>query len=375
MTASPNASRFASVQPPLSVVRRVLHEDAHHVLARRRHARIDQGRNDDVHVRVFARTRRTWRRRTRAPGSRRSALIEIAPRRAFASSGDRVARVPQKRELRQRVEREVHLARRAAEPEIARSSSTSSSGRSLRLDELEERAPRVESGYHDRRANLVAVREHHAGRAAVPDDHAFDVRVRADLRAEARAAALAIDSLIAPVPPFWKAPGAERAVDLAHVVMQQHVRRARRARAEERADDAARGLGRLERVELVPLVEVVGAAHRHELEQRMEASRRLTTRKCLPSFSRPRRSRRRERGGVGRHHPEDGLHRHRHVVHQPAELAIAASASRGEWRAISRRVSSASAHAGEVVAVVERRDRALERQDLQAVSRADRDRG
>ena len=62
-----------------------------------------------------------------------------------------------------------------------------------------------------------------------------------------------------------KAPGAEGAVDLAHVVVQQHVGGARRAHAEEGADDARGRHGGLEHVGLEPLVEKVDRAHGHQL--------------------------------------------------------------------------------------------------------------
>src|SRR3954469_16945071 len=65
-------------------------------------------------------------------------------------------------------------------------------------------------------------------------------------------------------------PRAERAVDLPHVVVQQHVRAAWRPRSEKSADDAARGLRGLERIELVPLVQIVRAGHRHQLVQLMK---------------------------------------------------------------------------------------------------------
>src|SRR5678815_4111700 len=61
---------------------------------------------------------------------------------------------------------------------------------------------------------------------------------------------------------FLKAPRPKRAVDLAHVMMQQHIRRAGRPWPEKGADDSAGGLCRLERIELEPFIEVVGAAHR-----------------------------------------------------------------------------------------------------------------
>ena len=71
-------------------------------------------------------------------------------------------------------------------------------------------------------------------------------------------------------PALGEPPGAERAVDLAHVVVQQHVRRPGGPRTHERADDPARRLRRLEHVGLEPLVEKIGGAHRHQLVERVE---------------------------------------------------------------------------------------------------------
>src|SRR5262249_4915379 len=99
-------------------------------------------------------------------------------------------------------------------------------GQRLAVYELEERAPWIEARHHDGGVDLVTVLENDAGGAAFLHQHVCDWRVDADLgtlRASgardrfadlARAAAL-------------EAPCAKRAVDLAHVVMQQHVRRSR----------------------------------------------------------------------------------------------------------------------------------------------------
>ena len=51
ITVSPNASRWSSQVPSLQVVRRVLHEARHHVLARRRDRRIGEARDHHVDVR------------------------------------------------------------------------------------------------------------------------------------------------------------------------------------------------------------------------------------------------------------------------------------------------------------------------------------
>ena len=58
--------------PSVEVIRRVLHEAGHHVLARRRHRRVGERRDDDVDVRPAREPAVLRRRRTHAPCSRRS---------------------------------------------------------------------------------------------------------------------------------------------------------------------------------------------------------------------------------------------------------------------------------------------------------------
>ena len=105
-----------------------------------------------------------------------------------------------------------------------------SSRQVLRVHGFEEGAPHVEIGDHQRRVDLLAVRERDAGGAAALHENLAHRRARCGScrrspRSEApsalrdRAHAAARES-----------PGADRVVDVAHVVMQQHVGGARRAR-------------------------------------------------------------------------------------------------------------------------------------------------
>jgi hypothetical protein len=150
-------------------------------------------------------------------------------------------------------------------------------------------------------------------------------------------------------------------------MVEQHVRGARRSGPEEGADDAARRLRGLEGVELEPLVQVVGAAHGHELVERMEAL--APERAEMPAEpEQPLEVGWRERSRIGRHHAEDRLHRHRHVVHQPAEQHHGVGIARRVPAQLATRLVGIGPRA-EVVPVLHRCDRALERQDLQTVSR------
>ena len=223
--------------------------------------------NDDVHVRVAR---------------------ELAVLRVVVGALEVLdARADRDRAARARIERPIAV-REAGEVAAARSArgspcptsrgtcsaplpSTRSSGSSLRSTSSQERAPRIEARDDDRRA-----RSRRRSSSATPVARPSFTSTRstaASVRISAPSARAALRDRFADRAgaALLKAPRAKRAVDLAHVVMQQHVRRARRARPEKRADDAARRLRRLERIELEPLVEIVGAAHRHELVQRVEA--------------------------------------------------------------------------------------------------------
>ena len=187
--------------------------------------------------------------------------IEIAPRRCAPGAG-------QAREVGQAVEREVHLARRAA---AACSGAPPRGSRVEQLpgsDQLQERAVRVDARDHDarRRSPRRSRARRPSARPSFDHDRARrGASVRISTPASRAAPAMAIADRAGAA--AREAPGAERAVDLAHVVVQQHVGRARRAHAEERADDPARRHRGLQHVGLEPLVEQVGRAHGHELEQ------------------------------------------------------------------------------------------------------------
>ena len=112
--------------------------------------------------------------------------------------------------------------------------------------------------------HLVAVLEHHARGPPVLRQNLRDRAPGANLRAEApRRVADGVGDRAGPA--ARQAPGAEGAVDLAHVVVQQDVGGARRPHAEERADDARRAHRGLQHVGLEPLIEEVHRAHRQEL--------------------------------------------------------------------------------------------------------------
>ena len=109
--------------------------------------------------------------------------------------------------------------------------------------------------------------EHDADRPAVLDDDPLATGASVRISAPSARAALPIALRDAAGPALGDAPGPERAVDLAHVVVEQDVRRARALDALVGADDPRRRHRRLERVRLEPLVEEVRRAHRHQLDE------------------------------------------------------------------------------------------------------------
>ena len=240
--------------------------------------------------------------------------IEMAPRRCAPWPG-------QAREVRQPGEREVHLARRAAElvpPHVRRGTRRAAP----RVHQLQERAVRVEAR-DDEAARRSPRRSSSTTPVARPSSTlirsmgasvristpASRGRARDRLADGARAAAR-------------EAPGAERAVDLAHVVVQQHVGGARRAHAQERADDAAdadivafstsvsnQWSSRSAALMVMSWIEVVLVAPRQLLEAPQQAVHPVVAGQVGAT-------------GVGRHHREDRLDEARHVDHRLAVLVV-----------------------------------------------------
>ena len=146
--------------------------------------------------------------------------------------------------------------------------------------------------------------------------------------------------------------------------MEEDVRRAGRADALESPDDSRRGHRRLQRIGLEPLVEEVGRAHGHELDERglvalwevAEPAGQPDQRHPRPRIEPPR---------VGRHHGEDRLDEPGHVDHELAVLLVGLG--------VPARPAAKLAHGSAVVVdppqvvAVQWRERAVQRKDLQAV--------
>ena len=248
----------------------------------------------------------------------------------------------------------------------------SSRPRNVRL-RIERRQDRVG-------VDLLAGLERDADRATALDDDGGDRRVRADLGPERprRAADRVAD---AAGTTLGDAPRPERAVDLAHVVVEHDVRGARALDPLVRADDPGRRHRRLERIGLEPLVEELRRAHRHQLdEDRLLALRQLLE---APGQAGQRQHRPRVHARqVGRGDGQDRLDEAGHLDHQLAVFLVGLGVARRPAAQLAYRpavvvdppqvVAAPARRAG---ALVQRSERAVERQDVEAVLRRAAGRG
>ena len=262
------------------------------------------------------------------------------------------------------VEREVHLAGRAAEL-VALHLVAEVVGQVLGVDHLQEREVGIDARRDDRRVVLVAGGGGDSDRFAVFDQDLRDADLRLDLDTSFAssvgdgvgdgAGAAARES-----------PGAKCAVNLSHVVVQQHVGGAGRAHAEEGADDSRGRHGGLEHVGLEPLVEEVDGAHGHELHLvvlvfAVEVLEAAAQEKQLHQVFGI------QRGRIGRHHAEDRLHEAAHLQHRLAELFVGLGVELGVAGDLAAGLA-VIVDAPQVVAVGHGREGAVERQDLEAVA-------
>ena len=213
--------------------------------------------------------------------------------------------------------------------------------------------------------DFVAVLEHHARRAPVARDDPADGRVRADLDSElARRCRDRIRNCAGA--PFGESPRSERAVDFAHVVVEQHVGGARRSHTLKRADDARGRHRRLQHVGLEPLIEKIGRAHRHELHEPIARFRRHRL-EAPAQAKQLAQIERRQRERIGCADVERRLDEARHVDHRLAVFVVGLGVDPRVPQNLAPR-SAVVVDAPQVVAVWHRRERAVERQHFEAVA-------
>ena len=150
-------------------------------------------------------------------------------------------------------------------------------------------------------------------------------------------------------------------------MMQQHVRRAGRADAEERADDSRGGHRGFEGVGLEPLIEEIGGTHGHELDKIVFVFRRQRL-EALAEEGEFFQVARIEGCGVGRNHAENRFDETAHRDHGFAELFVGFGVELGVALDFAARLR-VIIDAPEIIAIGHRRERAVEREDFQPVAR------
>src|SRR5580704_7277206 len=260
---------------------------------------------------------------------------------------------------------QIDLAGRAAEF-VAAHTFEKISGELAGLEKFFEREMRINAGGDDVGEEFFAALENYSGRAAVFYQNFSDGRFRSNLNAGfargvgdgvrngARAAAA-------------ESPGAEGPVNFAHVMVKKNVSGARRTNAEKSADDTGGGHGGFEDVGFEPLVEEIGGAHGHKLDEGValiggkfaEALQQKI--QLLEIFGI-------ERGGVGRDHGEHGLHETAHGRHHFGEFVVGFGVQAGVTANIADGFG-VIVNAPEVVAAGHGRKSAVERKNFEAVTR------
>src|SRR5438552_13511050 len=150
-------------------------------------------------------------------------------------------------------------------------------------------------------------------------------------------------------------------------MVEENVGSAGRANAEERAYDSGSGHRRLEDVGFKPLVEKSSGAHGHELDEsvafvgRKFAETLEQEMELLEIFGI-------ERGGIGRNHREHRLHEAAHRGHHLGEFVVGFGVEAGVAANVADGLS-VIVYAPEIIAAGHGRERAVEREDFQAVAR------
>ena len=234
------------VGPILSVDlgRAVLRKHRHHVFAGRGHGRIHQGGKQGVQVRIL--------------GPCAVFPVVVGPFHALQGVDEVKVRLEQLVppgdgvKIRHAIQGDVDLSRRAADLEIA-GAPDHLRGQIFFIQELQKGAFRIQIGDDDLGAAFIAVLQHDALDPALGDPDRFHAGLRLDLAAKSaqRASQRRSDGAHAAA---GEAPGTDAAIHIPHVVMQQHISRARGVHAQGRANDAAARQMRLDDIGLKILV-------------------------------------------------------------------------------------------------------------------------
>src|SRR5713101_8906798 len=350
---------FALVVPVAfsKFVRRILDKAGENVFARRRDARIGEAGNHHINV---------WTAGVAAVfGIVVGAFHVVHARRNGNRAAKMRALAGQAFEIGKLIESQIDFAGRAPKF-VAAHPFEKITGKLAGLQEFFKRKMRVDARGDHVGENFFAALQDHAAGAAVLDQNFRDGRFGADLRAGfARGVRDSVRNR--PGAAAAEAPGAERAVDFSHVVMEENVRRAGRTDAKQCADDAGGGHGGFEDISLEPLVEKIGGAHGHELDERVALIGRKFA-EALQEKVKLLEVLRIERGGIGRNHRENGLHETAHGRHHLRKFIVGLGIDAG----VAANVADGFGvivHAPQIVAVRHRSKSAVERKNLQTVAR------
>src|SRR5258708_3082873 len=275
------------------------------------------------------------------------------------------ARAGETFEIGKRVERQIDFAGRAAK--FVAADAFEKIGREFAgIEKLFESEVRVDAGRDDVGGEFSTILKSDAASAAVLDqnfddrsfganfDASFTGSIGDGVRDGARTAAA-------------ESPGTERAVDFAHVVVEENVGGAGRTNAEECTDDTGSGHGGFEDIGFEPLVEKIGGAHGHELHEGValvgsEFAETLHEKvQPLEIFGI-------ERGGVGRNHREQWFNEAAHGRHHLREFVVGFGVETGVAANVADGLGVV-VDAPEIVAAGHGRKGAIEGKDFQTGAR------
>ncbi len=168
-----------------------------------------------------------------------------------------------------------------------------------------------------------------------------------------------------PRAPLLCAPRGERSIELAHVVVKQHISRSGRLHAQHRTDDSAQTRRRPHHICFEILRQEVVDAHGHDLgefvegllAQAVQVTAEFTKCAQVPQVG---------ARGVRRHVAQDGLHREGHLVHQLLEFRHHLRVACGVALEFVARLFFVGI-GDQAVAILHRRERVVDGMDLKPV--------
>ena len=236
--------------PAVDPRRRVLHEHGHHMLAGGRHGGVGLGGDQHIDVGVLR------------PGARLPVVV------GALQSLQRIGKmhIPQHQrivpvqaiECGQPVQGDIELAGGAANLEIP-GFVDKFRRQIIPVHDIEEGAPGIEVGYDDSRRQFITVFKSDPADLAVPDHDPVHIRI-ADNVTTKGLDGLGQRSGHRPHAPAGKSPGADIAVHIPHVMVQQHVGRAGGVHPQGGTDDTGAAEVGFDHVTFEVFVEVVSDA-------------------------------------------------------------------------------------------------------------------